>query len=451
MNYHLNTPSRILAILAVMLFSCINGQAQNGVNSPYSRYGFGMMADRSMGFNKGMGGIAQGYRESNQINPANPASYSAVDSITALFDIGMTLSNGNYKMGNLQQNVRNTSFDYFAFQFRAWRNVGMSVGLLPYTNLNYNFSSAEEKLEGTESTTSSYNFNGSGGLHQVYYGIGWRPFTPISIGANVSYLFGDYTHTSTSSVSDVNAYSLVRGYKADIGTYMLNFGAQYTLKINTKDILTIGATYGLGHEVKNRAYRYTESLGSGASIQGITNDTLKNAFELPMTIAAGVTYKHGTKWFAGADFELEKWGDCKFPNQISDGKYASEKGVLNDRLRVALGGSYTPNNRSPKLFKRSSYRLGGYWSQSYAQADATGTIKDKPIEYGVSAGISMPLQSRWLWHDQPRVNVSVQWVHTDIPYLNVQSFGQSKLTENYLRLSIGVSLSERWFNKWKVQ
>ena len=59
----------------------------NGVNSPYSRYGFGILSDRSMGFNKGMGGVAMGFRDGQTINAAIPASSSAVDSLTALFDL----------------------------------------------------------------------------------------------------------------------------------------------------------------------------------------------------------------------------------------------------------------------------------------------------------------------------------------------------------------------------
>ena len=38
----------------------------NGVNSPYSRYGFGILSDRSMGFNKGMGGVAMGLETARQ-------------------------------------------------------------------------------------------------------------------------------------------------------------------------------------------------------------------------------------------------------------------------------------------------------------------------------------------------------------------------------------------------
>ena len=145
----------------------IGASAQNGVNSPYSRYGFGMLSDRSMGFNKGMSGVAQGFRDGQSVNLQNPASYSAVDSMTALFDFGLTLQNGNYKMGNVQKNIRNTSIDYFAMHFRAAKNVGVAAGILPVSNIKYNFSSTAESLEGTENISSSYIFEV---LSSVYAG-----------------------------------------------------------------------------------------------------------------------------------------------------------------------------------------------------------------------------------------------------------------------------------------
>ena len=128
--------------------------------------------------------------DGQQINTANPASYSAIDSLTALFDLGVSLYNGNYEMGNLKQNAKNTSFDYFAFQFRARKNVGITVGILPYSNINYSFSSSAETLKGNETVTSSYSFTGNGGIHKVFLGAGWRILKPISIGVNGSFLFG---------------------------------------------------------------------------------------------------------------------------------------------------------------------------------------------------------------------------------------------------------------------
>ena len=117
-------------LTGLLLFTVINSYSQNGTNSPYSRYGFGLMSDRSLGFNKGMSGVSQGFRHGQETNVSNPASYSAIDSLTALIDFGLSFQNGNYKMNSLQKNAKNTSVDYFTFQFRAFKNLGMSFGVL---------------------------------------------------------------------------------------------------------------------------------------------------------------------------------------------------------------------------------------------------------------------------------------------------------------------------------
>ena len=65
--------------------------AQTSTNSPYTRYGFGQLADQNFGNSKAMGGIAYGLRNGYQINASIPASYTAIDSLTFLFDAGMTL------------------------------------------------------------------------------------------------------------------------------------------------------------------------------------------------------------------------------------------------------------------------------------------------------------------------------------------------------------------------
>ena len=446
------------AIIALTFVTAIH--AQNGINTPYSRYGFGIQSERAMGFNKGMGGVAQGFRNGQQINLANPASYSDADSLTALFDLGLSLQNGNYKMGDLQQNIRNTSFDYFAFQFRATKNWGIALGIMPITNIKYNFTSSSEALSGTENITSSYSFNGDGGLREVILGMGWRPFKPISLGFNASYLWGDYTHNMTMSFSESTAFSMARIYSAEISTYNLQAGFQFIQPINKTDKIVIGGTYTLGHDVNNDAYRKTETLNS-ATIETESIDTIRNAFQLPHAIAAGITYYRSDRLRIGVDFELQKWSECKSPNQQtaiststtpSSESYQELKGQLNDRTKLSAGFDWTPNPLSlGSYFNRCTYKAGAYYSKSYANADVTGTIKDKPYEFGVSAGITLPVANKNIWYNIPRINLSVQWVHTNIPYLNAATLRQSVLKENYLRFCIGVTFSERWFDKWKVQ
>jgi len=430
--------------------------AQNGIDSPYSRYGFGLLSERATGFNKGMGGVAQGFRNGTQINIANPASYSEVDSLTALFDLGISLQNGNYKMDKMQQNIKNSSFDYFAMQFRAFRNIGMSLGIMPISNMKYNLASEAKNLEGSEDVTTSYTYNGDGGLREVFLGAGWRPFKPISIGFNVSYLWGDYSHTMQESFSQSSAFSLARTYSANISSYRVQGGIQFIQSISKKNKIVIGATYTLGHNTNNDAYCSTRTISSSTT-QTETIDTIKNAFQLPHQIAAGITYYHSNRLRIGADFELQKWSDCKFPNQRTStngesSQYVSTKGQLYDRTKWSGGLDWTPNSEG-SYFKRATYKVGGYYSQSYANADITGKVTDKPYELGVSAGITLPISSTHIWHrsNSPKINISAQWVHTNIPYLNTTTATQKNLTENYLKLCVGITFNERWFHKWKVQ
>ena len=69
--------------------------AQNNTNSPYTRYGYGQLSEQGSSNSRAMGGIAYGLRDKYQTNFANPASYTAVDSLTFIFDGAVSLQNTN--------------------------------------------------------------------------------------------------------------------------------------------------------------------------------------------------------------------------------------------------------------------------------------------------------------------------------------------------------------------
>ena len=106
----------ISACLMTMVMMVANAQAPT--NSPYTRYGFGQLSDQSFGNSQAMGGIAYGLRNGLQVNASNPASYSAVDSLTFIFDAGLSLQNTNFTEGNVKTNAKNSSVDYIAMHFR---------------------------------------------------------------------------------------------------------------------------------------------------------------------------------------------------------------------------------------------------------------------------------------------------------------------------------------------
>jgi hypothetical protein len=164
--------------------------AQSNINTPYSRYGFGQLTDQSFGNSKAMGGIAYGLRNGLQINAANPASYSAVDSLTFLFDAGLSLQNTNFNENGVKTNAKNSTLDYIAMQFRLFEGLGMSAGFLPYSTVGYNMS--KSKQIGTDPYGNSIqaleSYYGDGGLQQVFVGLGYNVFKNLSLGVNFSYL-----------------------------------------------------------------------------------------------------------------------------------------------------------------------------------------------------------------------------------------------------------------------
>ena len=225
--------------------------AQSGTNSPYSQYGLGALASQATSFNRGMNGLAYGFHEHSQVNYMNPASYASVDSLSFIFDAGVSLQLTNFEEKGKKINAQNADIEYVVASFRAFKHVGVSFGLLPYTNVGYNFSNTQNvnAFPSTSSPNATYSntYSGNGGLHLVYLGAGWEPFKGFSFGANIAYLWGTLNRNSTNSYSDSYVNTLSKNYTAQVKSYKADFGVQYTYPIDRKNELTLGLAYSLGH------------------------------------------------------------------------------------------------------------------------------------------------------------------------------------------------------------
>ena len=161
--------------------------------SPYSQYGLGALSDQSLGFNRGMGGVAYGLRNGKYINMQNPASYSAVDSLTMLFDVGVTGQISNFKEGGKSLNTKTGNFDYAVASFRLLRHVGLALGVVPYSNIGYSYTHTNTIGASTDGamTKATQSYEGDGGFSQFFLGAGWQMTKNLSIGVNVSYFWGE--------------------------------------------------------------------------------------------------------------------------------------------------------------------------------------------------------------------------------------------------------------------
>lgn len=429
-----------IAFCGWWMFASLGAQT-NGSNSPYSRYGFGLLADRAQGYNKGMAGLAYGMRNGKEINVNNPASYSAIDSLAFLFDIGMSLQNANLEQNGRTINAKNTSLDYVAMGFRVAPNLGISLGMLPYSTIGYKVSNTENVTLPSGVVSQTETYNGDGGLHEVYLGAGWRPFRPLSIGWNVSYLWGTMNHTVLASFSDATIASRRRQYASDVRSYKMDFGAQYEHAFGKKHHAVLGFTYGLGHDVQSKANYYDQKVQSG-SIAGGDTLVARDAYQLPHTFGVGLTWTYDNRWRVGGDYTFTKWSEVKAPyvHENPDGtqSYKTRVGDYCDAHKIAVGAEYYPNPDGVRWRHHVRYRAGFSFTSPYTKING----KDGPSSYLVSLGVALPITNRY--NNRSVLNISAQYERIEPKFAGM-------ITENYLRICLGITFNERWFMKWKVQ
>jgi len=410
--------SIILFICLALGLPTIKIKAQTSSNSPYTRYGYGTLSDRSFGAGRSMGGIGFGLRSKYQINPMNPASYSAMDSLTFLFDFGVAGSVSSFKDDTNTENNFNGNFEYMALQFPVTSQLALSAGILPFSTVGYTFGASNEK----DDVSYTETYSGEGNLSEIYIGGAYDIIKDrLSLGVNVSYLFGNLTHTSTSTISQSGAYSMNRYQKIDVNDVRFDIGAQYTYPIGKEEWLTFGLSISPGKKLHSKSYDYA-ILTDGSVYQ---SDTLKNADNGVATkIGFGVTYNKLDHVTLGADILYEDWG-----NQ----KYFGDTDYFKNRTRIALGGEYIINTKARNIFSRTRYRAGVHYSNSYVNIKGNGVD-----EYGASFGLGLPLVD-----NRSLLNIGFE-------YINIKPNGPTMIKENYFRFTLNYTFNELWFFKRKI-
>lgn len=409
---------------ALFIMGAVAANAQSSTNSPYTRYGLGELSDQAFAHNAAMGGIGYALRSSEQINVMNSASYSAVDSLSFMFDIGMGLKSSNYQENGYKTNAKNASFDYLAMQFRLHPRVGFAVGFTPYSNVGYKFSRTSD-IENSDDVTLTNTFYGDGGLQQIFGGIGFKILDNLSIGANVGYLYGEIDYQTLATLSNGGDQTTTYN-NISINSYIANFGLQYTQKLSKTDKVTLGLVYGLGHDLKS-----TETKGiqvtDGSSYSELTEETIKDSYGIPSTFGAGLTWQHKQNLTVGADYTLQQFENVKYDNSTD---------FYKNRTRIGAGIEYMPSLYGRNYLSRIRYRAGAYYSSSYMKLPEY----DGPKEWGVSAGFGLPLH---LFQRNTVLSITGQ-------YVRVLPSVKGMLSENRFVLKLGLTFNEHWFMKWRV-
>lgn len=157
-----------------------------------------------------------------------------------------------------------------------------------------------------------------------------------------------------------------------------------------------------------QGYKYNQKWLNGADYPSTqTGDTITNAFSLPHTFGAGLTYVYDNRLTIGADLPIN---NGRMQNSIM-------RKLFQQPYKIAAGAEFVPNPYSRNYLKRVRYRVGGYYSDPYTKVDG----QDGTREYGVSAGFGFPL-----FQSKSILNISGQ-------YVRVSPKVKGMLEENYLK------------------
>lgn len=432
----------LLALLFLVAFSQ-TAKAQLGqTSSPYSRFGLGLLGNEAQGFNTAMSGLGVSLRGGNIANFTNPASYSAIDSLSFIVDAGMNVSFGNMKQGKVAINMRSAQFDYVTMGFRLRRKLGVSVGFMPYTRIGYSFEKRDvvvNDLEHNVDVVSYSSYGGEGGLHQVYAGVGWNPFDKFSVGVNVGFIWGTYSHTMLQTFDENGQSSsafnpLMTQHEASLSSYNITLGAQYPIRLSQQNVLNVGATATMGHSISGNAV-----LTRNAGTSYTPTYTANSPFDLPWRVGVGVSLLHGTQWLVGVDAHYDRWSACHTPIwNNSDETFTASLGEYKDRTKVVAGAQFTPDAFSKNYLKRVQYRAGIHYSTPYLVING----EDGPREYGASVGVALPITNNY--NNRSLLNVGFQWMQRSS---NVAGL----VKENYFMMNIGLTFNEMWFMKYKIK
>jgi len=409
------TKNKVVVLVTVLITAVSATLAQNGTNSPYTRYGYGDLANRSFGAGRAMGGTGVGLRSSKQINPLNPASYSCIDSLTFMFDFGAMAQLSWFNDGVSSQSDLNGNVNYMAMQFPIYKRAAMSFGLLPYSHVGYSFGETKQ----AQGETYSEVYAGTGGLNQIYAGVSidvWKK--RLSVGTNISYLFGEITHASTSTYSSTNATAVYSARQYNIGSAIFDLGVQYVHPLTKTERLVGGVTYSPQFNLSAVTYEsQTSTTYATDTIRGLR-------YNLPASYGFGISYVKDDKLLVAADVTYQQWKGVKI---------AGREGEFNDRIKVAAGAELIPNFYSRPYFNKVRYRAGAAYANSYVSLNGKSYN-----ELCATLGAGFPVTDA-----RSYVNVSFE-------YVNLRPETKTMITEHYFRMTVSYTFNELWFFKRRL-
>ncbi|MGY5355951.1 hypothetical protein [Wenyingzhuangia sp. IMCC45467] len=410
--------SNIVVGLVTLFFVSAKAQEQQ-VSSLLSNIGLGTTFSEATIAEKAQGDLSvvgnNNYEAATFANPAllSDLQFTSFSGAFLVQSTNVTSQDANFK--NSKTTLSNLSF-------------GIPLGVKGGFGLGLRIHSAV----GFEVDTDNFYNHGSGGVNQVYAGIGYEIFKNFSLGAQANVYFGEITKTQAfKNVQKSTVYDETYNVKG----LATKIGAQYRISITEKVRGQIGAYGVLGHELTATGNaRFYEAIQSDVNtfsmialpVSSGLSGTQENQFKSVIGVGLGTV----NNWFAGVSYENQ--AATEYSGNVFNQTNNTDIPVsFESRSKISLGGYIIPKKYALKnYFNRVVYRAGFKY-------ESTGIVLNNESlkNIGMSFGLGLPIGKR------------ISYANFTLEVGKLGDFSKNNYQEEYINFGVNFSLSDKWFEK----
>lgn len=412
---------RLHFILGILLlgFGAVNAQSK----TTYTRYGVGDVLYSYSARTLSMGHSGSALINKDYVEILNPASWSSLSRTRIEFSFvyqGLLVANSSdskyYSDGEFKGFT-------FAFPVSISNGIGVAMGLVPYSRVNYLL---EEKTDAQNESGSAYTtkYVGKGGLSKIFIGGSYKLPFDLIMGATLEYYFGNLRYTTTVEFDDASnisaEYELLyapTGFGTTVGLISPDLSGIF----NSENISDFRLSFSAN------AISKLETDTSLSTVSSSISDTLGTGFvkmKIPFRVIGGATLKMNNKFIFALDYFYQPWSYYSLNDVKSNN--------LKDAHKVSLGFEYRPIREPGMSFWEQIMLRAGL---SYEQSQYTFNNTDLN-QYSIFAGFSLPLS--------PENTIDFAF-----EYSSRGTTDHNLIKEDFFKLNLGISFGDIWFQRYE--
>ena len=431
---------RILLLSAFLIIG-VTLSAQDGTYgayTPYSIYGIGDLSKEGTAYNKSMGGTGIAARNRRVINYLNPAAVTARDSLSFMADFGLTESNKVFKQGDIRSAHNTFNIYDFVMSFPIYRSSAFMVGLTPFSDMGYDFSSYETDPNIIGNTGNiTYDSYGTGSVYQLFVGAGVTFWKQLSLGAEMIYYFGNLDKVTNMDYANSSYRSVNSGSELTVRGVTGKFGLQYEQKLGGDVSMVIGATYRMGTDMKgySKNYRYANQSSVTDTLKYSVDTLAGSGMKFGDEIGIGIAVKGGERWSAEFNYVRSDWSNSGFDTATGFSVIGESRFTSTVSQSFRAGFEFVPNRNDIRYYyKKCAYRAGVYYDQAYYKLDGHNVNS-----MGLTLGVTLPVFRLY------------NGISLGVDLGQRASTRNNMIRERYATFNIGFNIHDIWFRKVQYQ